>query len=482
MAADKETPTDLEDFLSLVNTAVCYLQHERFQKALIQNDGLETAMTVLVDSYTRFDSHTPISLPSPGDLDEAKVLAQMRSNLNQVMSDVSALDEFKEMVLVVSPLSSSLRRWLSSPQIQLQVCACIMLGNLARSDVACEEFVYTSQVHKPLITILADANDSQLLHAALGFLKNIALPTKNKVILGEAGLIDVLPRLWGLDTLQQIQFSSISVARHLVNGTFQNVRRICSRLSQDDHSPASSRTKLSFLISLFERTDVDPIKMEISRLVTALCRVFNTHEKDDVLEYAAERQQFFRRHPDIGRPLAFMVTQTKWPVVRSEGWFVFALMARYPEGAECISEMMNDVGVFSVLVELMTGKRIVDYQPSSISSASPASTLDVNVSTPGMTMLGGQTAETVQPHSQALDMQNKDRMNAMVLLKEMLKNRGNKMAVMRRALFEDLLQEAGEKVLSTRDGGVHKMITAPDNGEKGKLWIGDILQEAAEEI
>jgi hypothetical protein len=236
----------MDDFIALVNTAVAYLQHVKFQRALIAQGALDSTLAVLVDSYTRFDSHP--SLPSPStassspDQDDAKILSEMRSNLNQVLSDVSALPEFKEAVPVVSPFSSSLRRWLSSPQLQLQVCACIMLGNLARSDDACEEFVHTSQVHKPLIMVLANANDSQILHAALGFLKNLALPLKNKEALGDAGIFEVLPRLWLLDTLQQIQISSISLARQLVIGTFENVRRVVKRLSEDEDSPAHLRS------------------------------------------------------------------------------------------------------------------------------------------------------------------------------------------------------------------------------------------------
>lgn len=487
LAADRESPSDMDDFIALVNTAVAYLQHEKFQKALIQRGALDTTLTVLVDSYTRFDSHPSIGLSSP-DQDDAKALSQMRSNLNQVLSDVSALAEFKEAVPVVSPFSSSLRRWLSSPQLQLQVCACIMLGNLARSDAACEEFVHTSQVHKPLITILTDASDSQLLHAALGFLKNLALPAKNKEALGNAGLFDVLPRLWALDTLQQIQFSSISLARQLVNGTFENVRRVCKRLSEDPDSPAYARTNLSLLIALFERTDVEPIKMEISRLVTAVCRVYNVYKErtPENMEYI--RKKFFLMHPDIGRPLSFMVSQTKWPVVRSEGWFVFALMARYPEGAQCISDLMHDVAVFQPLVEMLTGKSIMDYKPNlsaspsssspGQSSASPPTAFSSAGPSPGLTF-DGHTPESVQPNAQVAEMARVDRENALVLVSELLKNRGEQMAVMRRTLFEDLLKGGGEIVMSYQEA-------APTWGDNPvprskRATAGLNLQEASEQ-
>ena len=480
IAADRESPTDMDDFIALTNTAVAYLQHEKFQKALIAQGAVDTTLTVLVDSYTRFDSHPSIGEP---DQDDAKALSQMRSNLNQVLSDVSALPEFKEVYPVVSPLTMSLRRWLLSPQLQLQVCACIMLGNLARSDVACEEFVHTSRVHIPLISVLSEATDSQLLHAVIGFLKNLALPLKNKEALGAAGLIDVMPRLWALDTLQQIQFSSISLARQLTIGTFENVRKVCQRLSDDPDSPANTRTYLSLLIALFERTDVAPVKMEISRLITSVCRVFTSYTGRSPEDMERNRIKFFKMHPDVGRPLSFMVSQDKWPVVRSEGWFVFALMARFPEGAQCISDLMHDVAVFQPLVEMLTGKKIIDYPPS---SSTPGSETPTTIASPSGSGTGststfnfeGRSPESVQPHAQAAEMARIDRENALVLVSELLKNRGKDMAVMRRTLFEDLLRGGTEIMLSYKEATPMQGNLLP---RENRASAGLNLQEAAAE-
>jgi hypothetical protein len=495
ISSDREHPTDMDDFIALVNTAVAYLQHVKFQQALISQGALDSTLAVLVDSYTRFDSHPLIGSPSTAssspDQDDAKLLFDMRSNLNQVLSDVSALPEFKEAVPVVSPFSSSLRRWLSSPQLQLQVCACIMLGNLARSDEACEEFVHTSQVHKPLITVLANANDSQILHAALGFLKNLALPMKNKEALGNAGIFEVLPRLWLLDTLQQIQFSSISLARQLIIGTFDNVRRVCQRLSDDQDSPAHMRSNLSLLIALFDRTDVEPIKMEISRLITAVCRVFNTYQGRTPEDMERIRKKFFDMHPDVGRPLGFMVSQTKWPLVRSEGWFVFALMARYPEGAQCISDLMQDITVFQPLVEMLTGKALIDYKPvsspsSEMSEMSPGSGSGAGVAT--AMSWESQTPESATIQSpgagQEAEMARIDKENALVLISELLKNRGTEMAVMRRTLFEDLLKGGSEILMTYKEaapGGVGGSVPR-EKRQRAGLNIQQIAEQSSYEL
>jgi hypothetical protein len=497
IAADRESPVDMEDFVSLINTALSYLQHERFQKALIQAGRLDQTLAVLVDSYTRFDSHPSIGVDTE-DQDDAKALSNMRSNFNQVLSDISALSEFQQTCPVVSPFTAALRRWLLSPQLQLQVCACIMLGNLARSDEACIEFVHTSRVHIPLISILRDTHDSQLMHAAIGFLKNLAMPLKNKEIIGTAGIFEILPRLWALDSLQQIQFSSISLTRQLTIGTFENVRNIAQRLATDTDSPAHNRTLISLLIALFDRTDVEPIKMEISRLITSVLRVVNTTKLRTPEQLEAIRKKFFRLHPDIGRPLGFMVSQSKWPVVRSEGWFVFALMARYPEGAQCISDLMQDVAVFAPLVEMLTGKRLVDYQPASssspsttISEPSPASTL-ASTSTPSTTTSPEPQNQPETPNfstqspesAQASEMARIDRENALVLITEMLKNRGSEMAVMRRTLFEDLLRGGSELVVSYQDmrKGWGKEVIAREDRARLGLDVKQIAEQSLMEL
>lgn len=444
----------MEDFVGFVNLAVAYLQHVKFQQGLIEYGALDATLTALVNSYTRFDSPPVLEDTTVPDEENAEILQKMRSGLNQALSDVSALPEFKEAVPVVSPFSSSLRRWLSSPQLQLQVCACIMLGNLARSDAACEEFVHTCAVHKPLVTVLTNANDPQLLHAALGFLKNLALPAKNKEAIGDTGIYDILPRLWLLETSQQIQFSSISLARQLLSGTWENVRRVCEALSPDQDSPANMRSKLSLLIGLFERTDLEPIKMEISRLITAVCREFNALKGRTEESNEKTRKKFFAMHPDVGRPLGFMVSQDKWPVVRSEGWFVYALMARYPEGAQCISDLMNDVAVFQPLVYLLTGKHLVDYNPSTtstISSTSDAPPTESAPATSTSSLLDFQTPESVKPDTQSAEMARIDRQNALVLVNELLRNRGSEMAVVRKALFEDLLRGGATSLMADKD-------------------------------
>jgi hypothetical protein len=330
----------------------------------------------------------------------------------------------------------------------------------------------------PLIAILASSKDSQLLHAALSFLKNLALPLKNKLVIGEADIFDHLPRLWLLDTLQQIQFDSISLSRQLLIGTFSNIRKITKRLSYDLDSPANMRSKLSLLIALFQRTDVDPIRMEISRLITAICRCYNTHTADSAQEYERVRKNFFEVHPDVSMPLGFMVSQTKWPVVRSEGWFVFALMARYPESARCISDMMQDVAVFQPLVELLTGKNLVGDEVNSYST--PTATISTTPSSSGG-MADSQTPESI-PYATDEKMRRIDRENALVLVNELLKTRGSEMAIMRRTMFEDLLKGGSDMVASWREAKWGDTQVPKERRARGGHIMQDVIEQSFNEL
>ncbi|KFZ12256.1 hypothetical protein V502_07175 [Pseudogymnoascus sp. VKM F-4520 (FW-2644)] len=444
LAVSGTSPLDLEDFISVVSSATKYLQHTRFQVALCNSMALYAALRLVLVSYTRIED----SLGEAADPDEedTKRLAVWRTEMNQVLSDISALPEFAARCPVNSTMSSYLRKWLSSPQLQLQVCACIMLGNLARSDEVCEEFVQKSRIHKPLMDILTTATDSQVLYAAIGFLKNLALPARNKIKLGNADLIEILPRLWAMDTLPQIQYSAISLARQLLIGNFANVLRISAPLSADPDSPANEKSRLSVLISIFGRSDAEPVRMEIARALAAVCRVLaarNPSPGTDAVALQTRRRELFERHRDIGVPLSFLVSQTKWPVVRSEGWFVLALLARTEESVQCVADIMHEIDVFTPLMDLMTGKTFIERMSSPMTSPTEATSsllAELMAAKAGGQGNGGAAKAGTTKEA---EMARIDRENALVLVSELLRRRGSTMAFMRRIAFEELLQDGG---------------------------------------
>lgn len=408
---------EVEDLVSLVNAIAVHLKLERFQRLLVEQNLVEIPLVMMIRSFApQPSSSNSLSIvdlsPLVRDPEEEEQLSSVRSALIRALSDVSAIPEFSTKYPVDSPLINSLVLWLSASRAQFQICSCIMLGNLARSDPVCHSIVHNFHVHEILAATVKGSSDTQVLHAALGFLRNLALPLRNKFLIGEAQIIEIVSRFWSMDFNPQLQHSAVSLVRQLLNSSLVNVQRLLTSLSSDPDSPAHEKTYLSLLLSLFEKTDQVPTKLEIARAMAAIWRCLNIADPslapsvfNDLLH------RIFSMHANIARPLAMMVTQARWPVVRSEGWFALALMARSQEGSAAVNSILQEVEVFGALVETLTGRPIA-VGTEEIGTVAEADT--------GMPPL--EPGETEPSLEQGAEMRARNRENAMVLINELLKN------------------------------------------------------------
>ena len=214
------------------------------------------------------------------------------------------------------------------------------------------------------------------------------------------------------------------------------------------------RSRLSLLTGLFYRTDADYIKMEISQIIAEVCRVFNTLESYTEEQIDHIRKKFLVMHPEVGQTLCFMISQDKWPVVRSEGWLIFALISSFPEGARCVGDLMHDVTIFQRLVDLVTDESPSAY--TSVSSTGSPSSISPPESVVSGRSLASQvlnaTPVSAESGMKVVEMERVDRQNALVFLNGLLRNRGCKMAVMRRAILEDLLKGHADFLMATTEG------------------------------
>ena len=332
--------------MSISNALLTLLQSERFQWTCITAGLVENILSILQRSY-RFASD---DIPA----DEEASLVQLRLKTNQALSDISASPIFT----VEYPLSSSLTRtlleWLEeTSKDQLQICACVVLGNIAREDGICEALVRDIEVHVRLVSVLNSDAKGGVLHAALGFLKNLAIAGDNRESLGAVGVIKALSRLWAFESIPQVQFLAVSLTRQVVASSSANIGRLLEPLSPDPDSPANSRTHLSLLLALFSKTDSSPIRTEIGRTVAAISRSILRVDEKGVLssEEAVLAHTLFALHEDVARPVGAMITQTEWPVVRSEGWFALALMASSKPGSEAAVDCIENMSVSGILTD-----------------------------------------------------------------------------------------------------------------------------------
>ncbi|KAN0085340.1 hypothetical protein V8E54_001807 [Elaphomyces granulatus] len=253
------------------------------------------------------------------------------SSIQQALSDVSALPLFAETYPLDSSLSKTLKLWLEAPEDRLQACSCQGLMRYA----ACKIMVRDLEIHKPLISILQSNARGSVLHAALGFLKNLAIAVENRSYLGDAGIVPALSRLWAFDRVPQVQFAATSLARLITVSSISNVSRLLDFLPPDQNSQGKKKTYLSLPLSLFNKTYSNPTKTEIGRAVASICRTINPSARGESAEAENLTQRVFSLHEGIANPIM--------------GWFALALMASHSQGSLAVADCLNNADMYQLL-------------------------------------------------------------------------------------------------------------------------------------
>ncbi|KAL6892895.1 hypothetical protein HDV57DRAFT_483284 [Trichoderma longibrachiatum] len=470
LAMSPPSRDDLDDFTSLVSVAGAYLANDRFQTALIQGPLMQLFLS------TFYHAHTHFNLLSIDDADSAASLKKLHSSLLINLADITGNDLFTACYPLQSPIAQNLLAWLQGSNLQLQTAACLALGNISRSDEATTSLVQAYSAHAPLVRLLSNAEitDAQLLHSALSFLKNLAIPVQNKPLLGDLLDVGCVPRFFTLDTSPQVQFAAVSLTRLLLINCPPNVARICAPLSADPASPAHERSSVSGIISLYERSDAEPTRLEAARAVAAVCRMLHSSpvapllpdwdgpvEQDDdgtPLDEEGRRRAYFYSKHDVARVLSFLIIQQKWPSLRSEAWFVFALMCRSKEGGRVIVELLQIHGAMTALIKAITGRDT----PLSETASSTTTTTAIEQQADEASVVvasDGQIASMaeglgLQPQQadprQKESMVRVDRENALVMLTELLRSWGSRLPGLRVSILQDLVKEGTEIVAAQK--------------------------------
>ncbi|CAK41825.1 uncharacterized protein An14g00260 [Aspergillus niger] len=334
-------------FSGLVSGLATYLNNTRFQEICISNYIVPNILAVLSRSLT-------FNTESSGE--DTQALAQSRLKINQILAEISGSTSFAQYYPLDSPLAQSLKTWLTSTEDQLQICSCVILGNLARSDATCERMVQDLRIHEELISVLKSDVRGAVLHSALGFVKNLAIAGNNRLVLGEAGILPAVSRLWQYESVPQVQFAATSIARQVTVAAIDNISRLLEGLARDGTDSNDERTYLSLLLALFQKTDSTPIKTEIGRTVASICRTLVPKSREGDPTAAALLSRFFDLHEDIALPVGAMIAQSQWPVVRSEGWFAMALMASTKAGAMAVSRSLQKMQILPLLEETLSAE------------------------------------------------------------------------------------------------------------------------------
>ncbi|ETS78309.1 hypothetical protein PFICI_10371 [Pestalotiopsis fici W106-1] len=506
LATSPESLADVEDFLGPASVALTYLSNETFQEAFLQTPNS-------ISLFLRAFSEACITLNlNTSDPDEISELRKVKSIFTQALADLSAHALFAAACPIGSPEIQTLQKWIGSSQSDLQSAACLALGNIARSDDVCIALVQKMAIHRSLAATISNPSitDAQLLHSTLSFLKNLAIPLVNKVTIGDAGLLEpnALPRIWELDTQIQVQFTSVSLTRLLLVSSPENVKRICAPLSADPASPAYEKTYLHNLLKLFIRSDQEPTKTEAARATAAVLRILHSSEDPSSLlpvpsttpsassspdqyvnspgsspEPTGQNSQalsmtapsaleaFYNNHDTIPDALIFLGTREKFPVLRSDLWFVMALMSRSARGADLVATCLQNIELLRALIQTVTGHDMLAGKESELIAADGAlHGSAITESVPPQNLIAGQEdtgipgisslpgvpnglePQQVDPAKKA-GMARVDRENGLVLIAELLQRCPEKLRILPQETFREILKTGGEQVLSDRAGG-----------------------------
>ncbi|ELQ35209.1 hypothetical protein M0657_007654 [Pyricularia oryzae] len=490
------SPLDMEDFISLISAATAYLTADRIATASASPSDSLAIYKSLETACTRFS----FTDADEDDLDDANQLINMRKALVGIVADLSSQPSWTESFSISSDGNPAewladhgvTTDWLSKHHSPLQEAACLTFGNLACDDAKTSWLVGTLGIHKPLISLLAkeypfqpgpdDAAPGAVLHSAIGLLKNLAIPLGNRPVLGEQLLSTVdkpigdseetsttglLPFIWAhKDTQPQTQLATISLCRLLLTGTPSNARLFCEPLptaASPDNTPNQPRTQLHALIDVFTTAPTEPTKTEASRAALALCRVLHGSSggpETTILTSPAWQEpttssgplaNFLARHDGIHDLLAFLLTQTRFPALRSEAWFVLALTTRHgSDGAPLVARALTSSD--EALAALERAVSLGQGQAAAEAARKTEEEKQKQVATvDGIEGLGLEPKQA-DPR-QAPQMAKIDRENVLVLLVELLKSQAalKVLSEEHKTRLQQLMQTGGEMVLGERE-------------------------------
>lgn len=478
----------LGDFMGQVSVALAYLSNPAFQESFLQTPK---SILLFLEAYAKGVKRaedTSSSSQEELDPEDAEQLKKILSIFPQALADLSAVPQFVAAAPIGSPELQVLRQWIEgsddTKSTRLQSAACLALGNVARSDETCIDFVQKSEIHTALAAVVADGTvtDAQLLHGAVSFLKNLAIPARNKEPIGAAGLLEPgsLPRVWEMYAAVPVQFAAVSLARLLMVSCPANVRKVCA---SHDRAEDGKKTLLQQIAAVFKRSDEEPTKTEAARAVAAVLRVLHSspdassilYSSSSAVDSSTEEGQgtseallaeFYATHETIPEALVYLGVQKKFPVLRSELWFVLALMSRSAEGAQCCARALQQTELTRALLETITGRDILAERQAATgttpaieaSAAEPAPAAATATAETGGEVqriemgMGGLGLGSFEPQqidaTKKADLSRMDRENGLVLVTELLQRCADKLTD--EDLFLEAVRAGGQRISDER--------------------------------
>jgi hypothetical protein len=316
----------------------------RFQEVFLKSGAIEkTYRFIRRETLEKFDDDL---------LEEKEELLKNCLALLSAISDCCDLPDFEEHY-PFQQIKGQLISFIRSDDTNVQLLGCILVGNYAKSEDLCKAII-SADAHRALVQVVTESNDARILHASLGALKNLAIPPLLRTQLAEPNTIHAAAKIWNISVMPQVQLVSVSLVRLLITESTSNITNYLLRNPNLD--APQDMTHIFPLLSLFSKTDSLPIKLEIGRTLAEVFRCLASADDADPYELEEAYERLFTLHSGLLRPIGVMVSQSQYLPVRSEAFFILALICHRREGCVAVRYILQDADVFGVVVETVTGK------------------------------------------------------------------------------------------------------------------------------
>ncbi|KAF9174707.1 hypothetical protein BGX20_010175 [Mortierella sp. AD010] len=325
---------DLIDYLTDILSAV--ISKESAQIAIQQNGLLPPLLDILEHAGTSDEGKT-----EEEKKEDDKKFGEIKASLVEVVVSTTLADANMVPVFNDKEIMDRFLAWLQlSDREDLQTCAALCIGNVARSDQHCVKLVHEYHAVEPLIHVVRKATDLKASHAATGVLRNLALPEKNREILGDAGVIQACSPLLKKDNALPLQANIVGILKRLSLSSSNTVRIISGRepfetLSSTSDGEGELETPLSTLVELIGRTDDFALKSEGTRTLCNLIKITWGNESMRGFDAASitALQQTLNK-PDVALQIVAMTRNPKYVVLQNEGVIALTLLVTSPAQAE----------------------------------------------------------------------------------------------------------------------------------------------------
>ncbi|KAG0327394.1 hypothetical protein BGZ99_007724 [Dissophora globulifera] len=354
----QKTAQDVEAYMDLMDATADILRavaSKESAQVMIQTQGLLPLLLDVVENAGTSDEGKTEEEKKEDD----KKIGEIKAALVEVVVSSTLADANMVPIFNDKEVMSRFLSWLDlADREDLQTCAALCLGNVARSDQHCVQLVHGYNAVEPLIHVVRKATDLKASHAATGVLRNLALPDTNRDIMGDAGVIQACFPLLKKDNALPLQANIVGILKRLCTNNGHNTIRVISgrepfeTLSSTSDTEGELETPLSTLVDLIGRTDDFALKSEGTRTLCNLVKIVWGNEITKEFDTASVTalQQTLNK-PEVVQLIAAMTRNPKYVVLQNEGVIALTILVTSPAQA-------NKNAVLEALISIE-----VDAQP-----------------------------------------------------------------------------------------------------------------------